>query len=158
MRYVYRYVITFGLWNKYDVMVTIADSWCTSLWILAKYYITLLCYMPHLYLARNHLIFLFYCGIYIPLSDDKHRKVRDSSKKCLGNPRQIQSETKCSPRQNSVWEFFSDGEKNNFFQTEFCLRLNFVSDWICLGLHTAVVFCMQSFYSFVNLFIKTYWY
>ena len=29
---------------------------------------------------------------YIPLSDDKHQKVRDSSKKCTGNPRQIQSE------------------------------------------------------------------
>ena len=33
----------------------------------------------------------FHCGIYIPLSDDKHRKVRDSSKKRTGNPRQIQS-------------------------------------------------------------------
>ena len=30
-------------------------------------------------------------GMYIPLSDDKHRKVRGSSKKCTGNPRQIQS-------------------------------------------------------------------
>ena len=26
--------------------------------------------------------------MYILLSDDKHRKVRDSSKKCSGNPRQ----------------------------------------------------------------------
>ena len=72
--------------------------------------------------------------MYIPLSDDKHPKVRDSSKKHTGNPRQIQSETKCSLRQNSVQEFFSDGQKKNFSQTEFCL-----------GLHTAVVFRMQSF-------------
>ena len=28
------------------------------------------------------------CSMYIPLSGDKHRKVRDSSKKCTGNPRQ----------------------------------------------------------------------
>ena len=40
--------------------------------------------------------------MYIPLSDDKYGKVQDSSKKCTGNLRQIQSETKCSARQNSV--------------------------------------------------------
>ena len=28
------------------------------------------------------------CGIYVPLSDDKHLFVRDNSKKCTGNPRQ----------------------------------------------------------------------
>ena len=70
--------------------------------------------------------------MYISLSDDKHRKVRDSSKKHTGNLRQIQSETKCSLRQNSVQGFFSDG-RENFFRTEFCLRLYlsqtlFVSD------------------------------
>ena len=43
-----------------------------------------------------------YCGMYISLSDDKHQKVRDRSKKHAGNPRQIQSKTKCSPRQKSV--------------------------------------------------------
>ena len=71
--------------------------------------------------------------MYIQLSDDGHRKVRDSSKKHTGNPRQIQSETKCSPRQNSVQEFFFQWSEKKFFQTEFCLRLNlswteFVSD------------------------------
>ena len=64
------------------------------------------------------------CGMYIPLSDDKHRKVRDSSKKRTGNP-----------RQNAVWEFFSNGQKIFFFQLNFvldciCLGLNFVSDYI----------------------------
>ena len=29
-----------------------------------------------------------HCGMYVPLSDDKHRKLRDSSKKRTGNPRQ----------------------------------------------------------------------
>ena len=67
--------------------------------------------------------------MYIPLSDDKHQKVRDSSKKHTGNPRQIQSKTKCSPRQNAVQEFFPDDWKF-FFWTEFCLGLNFVSDYI----------------------------
>ena len=61
--------------------------------------------------------------MYIPLSDDKHRKVRDSSKKCTGNPRQIQSEN-----------FFRRSEIFFFFWTEFYL-----------GLHTTVVFRMQSF-------------
>ena len=30
-----------------------------------------------------------YCGMYIPLSDDKHQMVRDSSKKCTGQRRRI---------------------------------------------------------------------
>ena len=77
--------------------------------------------------------------MYIPLSDDKHWKVQDSSKKCTENLKQIQSETKCSPRQNSVWGFFFGWWGKIFF------GLNFVSDWICLRLHTAVVFYMQSF-------------
>ena len=87
---------------------------------------------------------------YKNLSDDKHRKVRDSSKKCTGNPRQIQSETKFSPRILCQWS------EKNFFQTEFCLglylswtefclRLNLSDIEFCLGLHTAVVFRMQSF-------------
>ena len=38
------------------------------------------------------------CGMYIPLSDDKHQFVRDNSKKGTGNLRQIQSKTKLSPR------------------------------------------------------------
>ena len=63
-----------------------------------------------------------YCGMYVPLTDDKHRKVRDSSKKCTGNLRQF------SPRQNAVQDkiqskiFFSNGQEKIFF------RLNFVSD------------------------------
>ena len=58
------------------------------------------------------------------------------------------SETKFSPKK--IQEFFSDKifsqQKCFFFQQK-----NFVLDWIlsrtefCLGLHTAVVFCMQSF-------------
>ena len=54
---------------------------------------------------------LLSCGMYIPLSDNKHRKVRDNSKKHTGNPRQIQSETKCSLRIFFQWSeknFFSD--------------------------------------------------
>ena len=47
--------------------------------------------------------------MYIPLSDDKHRKVRDSSKKRTGNPTQIQSETKFSPR------IFLPMVRKNFF-------------------------------------------
>ena len=88
--------------------------------------------------------------MYILLSDDKHRKVQDSSKKCTGNLRQIQSETKCSPRQISVQDFFPDGWKIFFFQlnlsqTAFCLRLILSQTEFCLGLHTAAVFRMQSF-------------
>ena len=67
--------------------------------------------------------------MYIPLSDDKHRKVRDSSKKRTGNQRQIQSETKFSPE-----NFFPNGQGKILSRTAFCL-----------GLHTAVVFRMQSF-------------
>ena len=89
--------------------------------------------------------------MYIPLSDDKHRKVRDSSKKCAGNLRQF------SMRQNAVQDKIQSQEcfpmvRKNFFWTEFCLRLNFVLDWICLRLHTAVVFCMQAF-NFLNFMI-----
>ena len=93
---------------------------------------------------------------YIPLNNDKHRKVRDSSKKHTGNPRQIQSKTKCSPRQNSVQEFFPDSQKNFVFQTEFCLRLYLSWTEFCLGLHTSVVFRMQSFNFPVSENIKIY--
>ena len=45
--------------------------------------------------------------MYIPLSNDKHRKVRDSSKKHTGNLRQ-----NAVKRQNAVQEFFfSNGQK-----------------------------------------------
>ena len=47
----------------------------------------------------------FYCGMYIPLSDDKHRKVRNSSKSAL----EIQD--KFSPRQNRSENFFQWLEK-----------------------------------------------
>ena len=79
------------------------------------------------------------CSMYLPLSDDKHRKVRDNlKKKCTGNPRQIQSEsqteTKCSLR------FFSLMVGKKFF-----FGLNLSQTEFCLGLHTAVVFRVQSF-------------
>ena len=51
----------------------------------------------------------------------------------------MQSGTKFSPR------IFFLTVRNFFFWTEFCLRLNLSQTDFCLGLHTAVVFCMQSF-------------
>ena len=53
--------------------------------------------------------------MYIPLSDDKHGKVGDSSKKRTGNPRQIQSETKCSPRQKFSLRIFFQWSEFFFF-------------------------------------------
>ena len=87
------------------------------------------------------------CGMYIPLSDDKHRKVRDSSKKCTGNLRQRQNavQDKIQSENFFRWsEFF-------FFQSEFCLGLNLSRTEFCFGLHTAVVFRMQSFNCTVDL-------
>ena len=84
--------------------------------------------------------------MYIPLSDDKHQKVRDNFKKHTGNPRQIQSETKFSLRIFSQWL-----GKNFFFQTEFCLGLHLSQTEFCLGLHTAVVFRMQSFNFYIGI-------
>ena len=98
------------------------------------------------------------CGMDIPLSDDKHRKVWDSSKR-TGNLRKIQYETKCSLRIFFWSEFFF---RLNFVLDWILYRTEFVSDWIlsrtglclglnlsrtefCLGLHTAVVFRMESF-------------
>ena len=79
-------------------------------------------------LYNNH------CGMYLLLSDDKHLKVQDSSKKCTGNLRQIQSEVKCSLRQNSVQEFFPTVRKKNF--SDWILsRTVFILDFICLGLN-----------------------
>ena len=70
-------------------------------------------------------------SMYVPLSDDKHWFVQNSSLCAMDI-------------QDNIWDkFFSDNffsDKDFFFldwilsQTEFCLRL-----------HTAVVFCMQSF-------------
>ena len=60
--------------------------------------------------------------MYISLSDDKHRKVRDSSKKCTGNP-----------RQNVVQDKI---QSENFFpMVRIFFRLNFLSDCICLRLN-----------------------
>ena len=77
-----------------------------------------------------------YCGMYIPLSDDKHRFVRQLTLH-TGNLRQHLRQfifllflTKFFSRQN----FFS----GILSWTQFCLGFY-------LGLHTAVVFCMQSF-------------
>ena len=41
-----------------------------------------------------------HCGMYIPLSDDKHRFVWDNSKNALRNRDKILSETKFGPRKN----------------------------------------------------------
>ena len=86
-----------------------------------------------------------HCGIYVPLSDDKHQFVRDSSLWAL-----------------SVWEKIRDKYflTKLFFPTKkfflgFFLGLHFVSDCILswtefclgfsLGLHTAVVFLLLWF-------------
>ena len=81
----------------------------------------------------------FHCGMYILLSDEKHRFVRDNSKKVHGK-----SET------NSVQEEYSEEEKQseNFYWKKICREKNsLIFSWteFCRGLHTAVVFCMQSF-------------
>ena len=85
----------------------------------------------------------------IPLSDDKHRKVRDSSKSAL----EIQD--KFSLRKNSVQEFFP--MVRIFFWTEFCLGLYLSWTEFCLGLHIAVVFRMQSFNSY-KFGVSSIWY
>ena len=98
--------------------------------------------------------------MYIPLSDDKHRFVQDSSKKA-----HWKSETKFIPRENlrnifSDKFFFKDKKKfltkillekfsweKKIIAKEFCRKKNLE---FCLGLHTAVVFRMQSF----NFYVK----
>ena len=64
---------------------------------------------------------------------------------------------KFSPRQNAVWDkiqpesfFFRWPEHFFLSRTEFCLRL------ICLGLHTTVVFRMQSFNLLGNEHMERY--
>ena len=57
--------------------------------------------------------------MYIPLSDDKHRKVRDSSKKRTGNP-----------RQNSVQKNFSPMVGGKFF---FGLNLSRITYRSCIS-------------------------
>ena len=75
--------------------------------------------------SNQYVYFNCYCGMYIPLSDDKHRFVRDSSKSAL----EIQ-----------------DNVQHSFLLTIFFLTKKFFSrTGFCLGLHTAVVFRMQSF-------------
>ena len=68
-----------------------------------------------------------HCGMFFPLSDDKHWFVWDNSKRRTGNPRQIQSKTKFSLRKYPRI-FFS----NKFFSNNFFFWLNFVSDWILI--------------------------
>ena len=88
--------------------------------------------------------------MYIPLSDDKHRFVRESIICAL----EIQDNILVN---FFSYNFFSDNffsDKKSLFLRLF-LRLNFVSDQIlsrtefflrfCLGLQTAVVFRKQSF-------------
>ena len=59
----------------------------------------------------------------------------------------MQSGTKFSPRKYlRIFFFFQQNFfLTIFFPTEFCLRLNLSRTEFCLQLHTAVVFCMQSF-------------
>ena len=68
------------------------------------------------------------CGMYVPLSDDKHWKVWENSKSAL----EIQD--KFSPRQNAVQDKI---QSENFFLMVriFFFKLNVVSDCICLGLN-----------------------
>ena len=75
-----------------------------------------------------------HCGMYIPLSDDKHRFVRDSSKKVHWKS-ETMFETKFILRQNlriffSNNLFFPRKSSQILFQTEFCLGLDFASDYI----------------------------
>ena len=88
--------------------------------------------------------------MYIPLSDDKHRFVRDSSLRTL--------EIRNNVRDNFFLTKFFFQQKNIFLG--FCLRLNFVSDYIpqlyfvCnhlieynlpIGLHLVIDFQSQIF-------------
>ena len=81
--------------------------------------------------------------ISIDLSERTHKKHTGNPKQCL-RPNSVQ---------DKIWDKFFFAK--NLSQTGFYLGLNFVSDWIlsrteyclgfCLGIHTAVVFRMQSF-------------
>ena len=79
--------------------------------------------------------------MYIPLSDDKHWFVRDNSKKVPWKS-ETTSKTKFSPRHCLRLDFVSDSILS---WTEFYLGLDLSRTEFCLGLHTAVVFRMQSF-------------
>ena len=87
--------------------------------------------------------------MYIPLSDDKHRKVQDSSKKLTENLNQIQSETKLVRDKIQSENFFLMVGKKFFF------RLNFVSDRICFGLNFVSDYIPQ-LYFVCNLLIYLY--
>ena len=86
--------------------------------------------------------------MYIPLSDDKHWFVRDSSLCAL--------EIQDNVRDNFFLTIFF--EDKNFFQQKIFFS-DFFLDWIlswtgiCLGLHPTVVFRMQSF----NLYLVLHW-
>ena len=86
--------------------------------------------------------------MYVPLSDDKHQFVRENSKKV-----HWKSETKFSLRQNLRiffrQKFFPD--KNSPPPQNLLKKHSWILSWaeFCLGLHTAVVFRMQLFNSFV---------
>ena len=73
--------------------------------------------------------------MYTLLSDDQHR----FKKKTSENPRQNPIEDKSSVRQNPV--------RDNFFSNKQILFWILSGTEFCLGLHTAVVFHMQSFNS-----------
>ena len=64
------------------------------------------------------MIFYDYCGMDVPLSDDKHRFVRDNSKKCNG------VQDKFSLRQDVVQDKIQSEKisENFFFLTKFFFR------------------------------------
>ena len=75
----------------------------------------------------------------IPRSDDKYRKVRDSSKKCT------EIRDKFSLRQNAVRDKV---QSENFFPMVriFFFGLNFVSDCICLRLNFVSGYILQLYF------------
>ena len=66
------------------------------------------------YMHIKYLVILTCCGMYILLVMISIERSETARKKHIGNPRQIQSETKCSQRQNSVRDFFSNGQEKIF--------------------------------------------
>ena len=67
-----------------------------------------------------------YCGMYIPLSDDKHRKVRDSSKK------HTKILDKFSMRIFFQWNFFFFGLN---FVLDYIPQLYFVCNLLIISMH-----------------------
>ena len=78
-----------------------------------------------------------YCGMYVLLNDDRHRFVGGSSKSALEIRDNIQDKIQSKKKsENFCWKII-------FFEIKFLSEKNILE--FCLGLHTAVVFRMQSF-------------